>query len=194
MAERDARLDEHAVAVRPPVRDRVPQSRERPGCTVPGAPGTLSTASDTSVDAELTIAEQEALLGWLADVEDQAGDEDDAAALRRRLAGVLANLPEALKRHLEALLQLENRIVETRQGRAAQVDRIAEIERAELEESLRRLARTLHGALMHCAEPPPAASTPAAPCGATCGSTEYRSCRSRCGAPRTGHGWSYSLT
>src|SRR6202158_5456305 len=45
-----------------------------------GAPGTLSTASDTSVDAELTIAEQEALLGWLADVEDQAGDEDDAAA------------------------------------------------------------------------------------------------------------------
>ena len=114
-----------------------------------GAPGTLSTASDTSVDAELTIAEQEALLGWLADVEDQAGDEDDAAALRRRLAGVLANLPEALKRHLEALLQLENRIVETREGRAAQVDRIAEIERAELEESLRRLARTLHGALTH---------------------------------------------
>jgi len=98
---------------------------------------------------ELTIAEQEALLGWLADMEDQAGDEDDAAALRRRLAGVLANLPEALKRHLEALLQLENRIIETRERRAAQVDRIAEIERAELEESLRRLARTLHGALTH---------------------------------------------
>ena len=65
-----------------------------------GAPGRLSTASDTSVDAELTIAEQEALLGWLADAEDQAGDEDDAAAPRRRLAGVLANLPEALKRHV----------------------------------------------------------------------------------------------
>ena len=73
-----------------------------------GAPGTLSTTTDTSVDAELTIAEQEALLGWLAEVEDEAGDEDDAAALRRRLAGVLANLPEALKRHLEALLQLES--------------------------------------------------------------------------------------
>ena len=87
--------------------------------------------------------------GWPM-MEDQAGDEDDAAALRRRLAGVLANLPEALKRHLEALLQLENRIVETRERReAAQVDRIAEIERAELEESLRRLARTLHGALTH---------------------------------------------
>ena len=114
-----------------------------------GAPGTLSTASGTSVDAELTIAEQEALLGWLTDVTDGAGDEDDAAALRRRLAGVLANLPQALKRHLEALLQLESRIIESRERRAAEVERIAESERAELEESLRRLARTLHGALTH---------------------------------------------
>jgi uncharacterized protein len=113
-----------------------------------GAPGTLSTASGTSVDAELTIAQQEALLDWLTDLEDQAGDEDDAAALRR-LAGVLANLPQALKRYLEALLQLENRIVESRERRAAAVERIAESERAELEESLRRLARTLHGALTH---------------------------------------------
>ena len=32
-------------------------------------------------------------------------------------AGVLANLPEALKRHLEALLALENRIVESRERR-----------------------------------------------------------------------------
>src|ERR1700687_3202818 len=100
-----------------------------------GAPGTLSTASDTSVDAELTIAEQEALLGWLADVEDQAGGEDDAAALRRRVAGVLADLPEALKRHLEALLQLENRIVETRERRAAQGDRIARNQGGQLGEA-----------------------------------------------------------
>ena len=42
-----------------------------------------------------------------------------------------------------------NRIIETSERRAAEVDRIAEIERAELEESLRRLARTLHGALTH---------------------------------------------
>ena len=88
------------------------------------------------------------MLGWLAEVEDEAGTK----TTRRRCEGgslVLANLPEALKRHLEALLQLENRIVETRERRAAEVDRIAEIERAELEESLRRLARTLHGALTH---------------------------------------------
>jgi uncharacterized protein with von Willebrand factor type A (vWA) domain len=113
------------------------------------APGTLSGATDTTVDAELTIAEQEALLGWLTDLEDHAGDEEDAAALRKRLAGVLANLPQALKRYLEALIALENRIVESRERRAAHVDRIAEVERAELEESLRRLARSLRGALTH---------------------------------------------
>jgi len=65
------------------------------------------------------------------------------------LTGVLENLPEALKQHLEALLALENKIVETREQREAKIDRIAETERAELEESLRRLARSLHGALTH---------------------------------------------
>lgn len=114
-----------------------------------GAPGKLSTTTGTKVDAELSVAEQEALLGWLNAAEDDEGDESDAAALRQRLAGVLANLPEALKRHLEALLELETRIVETRERRVAAVDRVAERERAELEESLRRLARTLRGALTH---------------------------------------------
>lgn len=115
-----------------------------------GPPGTLSTATGgTSVDASLTIAEQDALLGWLNELDDQQGDEADAAALRKRLTGVLENLPAALKRHLEALLALENTIIETRELREARVERIGENERAELEESLRRLARTLHGALTH---------------------------------------------
>ncbi|MEH3143345.1 MAG: VWA domain-containing protein [Mycobacterium kyogaense] len=117
-----------------------------------GAPtvGNLSTSAGTPVDAELTIAEQEALLGWLdGEFGSQDGDEADAAALRRRLAGVLENLPQALKRHLEALLALETAIVETRERREAQVERIGETERADLEDSLRRLARTLHGALTH---------------------------------------------
>ncbi|PXY31492.1 VWA domain-containing protein [Prauserella muralis] len=118
-----------------------------------GLPGELSTSTGTGVDVELSVAEQEALLGWLDDAQPQAADAEDAddaaAALRRRLAGVLANLPEALKRHLEALLELEQRVIETRERRAAEVDRIAEVERAELEESLRRLARSLHGALTH---------------------------------------------
>lgn len=121
-----------------------------------GVPGALSRHTGTRVDAQLTVAESEALLGWLDSLED-AEDPDDgtdsaedtATALRRRLSGVLANLPEALKKHLEALLALEKRIVETRERRVAQVDRVAERERADLEDSLRRLARSLHGALTH---------------------------------------------
>lgn len=114
-----------------------------------GVAGDLATAGGTPVDAELTIAEQEVLLGWLEDELGSDGDEFDAAALRNRLAGVLENLPQALKRHLEALLSLETKIVESRERREARVDRIGERERAELEDSLRRLARTLHGALTH---------------------------------------------
>ncbi len=114
-----------------------------------GAPGNLSTSTGTSVDATLTIAQQDALLGWLNELESVEGDESDAAALRSRLTGVLENLPQALKRHLEALLALENKIIEMREQREARVDRIAETERAELEDSLRRLARSVHGALTH---------------------------------------------
>ena len=116
-----------------------------------GVPGSLTSSTGTSVDAALTIAEQDALLGWLNELDDldNQGDEADAAALRRRLTGVLENLPEALKRHLEALLALENKVIENREQREARVDRIAETERTELEDSLRRLARSLHGALTH---------------------------------------------
>jgi len=114
--------------------------------------GSLATSGGTPVDAELTIAEQDALLGWLAEELDADGDETDAAAVRKRLAGILENLPQALKRHLEALLALETKIVESRERREAVLagsDRLGESERAELEDSLRRLARTLHGALTH---------------------------------------------
>jgi uncharacterized protein with von Willebrand factor type A (vWA) domain len=114
-----------------------------------GAPGQISQQQGTKVDADLSVAEQEALLGWLNDVEEQVGDESDAAALRRRLTGVLEGLPAALKKHLEALLALEQRIVETHEREVAEVDRVGEHERMELEESLRRLARSLHGGLTH---------------------------------------------
>jgi hypothetical protein len=114
------------------------------------APGQIAQQQGTKVDADLSVAEQEALLGWLNDVEDELGNdaiEDDAAALRRRLTGVLAGLPEAIKRHLEALLALEQRIVESNERAVAAVDRVGEHERMELEESLRRLAHSLHGGL-----------------------------------------------
>ncbi len=116
-----------------------------------GIPGQISQQQGTKVDADLSIAQQEALLGWLNDVEEQSqeGTEDDAAALRRRLTGVLSGLPEAIKKHLEALLALENRVVEGHERSVAQVDAVGEHERMELEESIRRLARSLHGGLTH---------------------------------------------
>jgi uncharacterized protein with von Willebrand factor type A (vWA) domain len=117
-----------------------------------GMPGQISQQQGTKVDADLSVAQQDALLGWLNDIdeESQEGTEDDAAALRRRLTGVLAGLPEALKKHLEALMALEQRVVEGAESKKiAEVDRVGEHERMELEESLRRLARSLHGGLTH---------------------------------------------
>jgi uncharacterized protein with von Willebrand factor type A (vWA) domain len=118
-----------------------------------GAPGQISQQQGTKVDADLSVAEQEALLGWLGDVEEevsQEGDESDLAALRRRLTGVLDGLPEAIKKHLESLMALEQKIVEGAEShKVAEVDRVGEHERMELEESLRRLAHSLHGGLTH---------------------------------------------
>jgi uncharacterized protein with von Willebrand factor type A (vWA) domain len=121
-----------------------------------GLPGDIATETGTKVDADLNVAQQEALLGWLQGVEEDTagsdGDETDAMALRRRLAGMLENLPEAIKRHLERLLEIEQRIVEggdDEDARRAEVDRAEEHERQQLEDSLRRLAKTLHGALTH---------------------------------------------
>jgi hypothetical protein len=71
------------------------------------------------------------------------------------MAGVLEGLPAALKHHLEALMALEQRIVETHDRQVAEVDRVGEHERMELEESLRRLARSLHGGLTHKREVSP---------------------------------------
>ncbi|MEJ2861237.1 VWA domain-containing protein [Actinomycetospora flava] len=120
-----------------------------------GLPGEISDAAGTKVDADLNVAQQEALLGWLQGVEDgidDGGDESDAMALRRRLAGMLENLPEAIKRHLERLMEIEQRVIDgghADEANKAEVDRAEEHERQQLEDSLRRLAKTLHGALTH---------------------------------------------
>jgi uncharacterized protein with von Willebrand factor type A (vWA) domain len=116
-----------------------------------GLPGDLAQATGTKVDADLSVAEQDALLGWLNGIDDPGGTgtEEDAGALRRRLAGVLENLPEQLKAHLEKLLEMEDMAVESYERRVASVDSVGESERMELEDSLRRLAGTLHGALTH---------------------------------------------
>ena len=46
-------------------------------------------------------------------------------------------------------MALEQRVVEAHERAVAEVDRVGEHERMELEESLRRLARSLHGGLTH---------------------------------------------
>ncbi|MDQ4118387.1 MAG: VWA domain-containing protein, partial [Actinomycetota bacterium] len=100
-----------------------------------GLPGDISQAHGTQVDADLSVAQQDALLGWLNAeeelLESEKGTEDDAAALRRRLTGVLEGLPEAIKAHLEKLLEIEQRVIEGHDDaeRVAEVDRATESER-----------------------------------------------------------------
>ncbi len=114
-----------------------------------GAPGDLAATSGRAVDVELTVAEELALIDWLAGELNHGADGPDEALLdelRRRLGGVLGELPELLRRYLETLMALERRAIELGEIRAAGVDRVSAQDRLELEEALRRLVRSLHGA------------------------------------------------
>ena len=70
---------------------------------------------------------------------------EELAALRAALAPFLESLPERLRAHLEKLMAMQ-REVETREVEAAQAEVVDEADRAALEEGLRRLLRSLHGA------------------------------------------------
>ncbi|MGI5129948.1 VWA domain-containing protein [Pseudonocardia sp. CA-107938] len=113
----------------------------------PGRPGELTDAPGHQLDVELSVAQEMALLTWLDSGEDGGPglDPDELAALRAALAGVLDGLPEALRDHLERLMAGDAH-VEGREVAAAAHEHIDEVERAALEESLRRLIRGLHGA------------------------------------------------
>ncbi|TQL67560.1 hypothetical protein FB381_1441 [Nocardioides albertanoniae] len=115
----------------------------------PGRPGRLLDRSGTQMDVELSVSEEMALLAWLDDTEaDTPGatlEPDELDALRSSLAGLLDGLPDALKAHLEELMATDAAI-ESREAKVREVDRIGELERASLEDSLRRLIRSLHGA------------------------------------------------
>ncbi len=117
----------------------------------PGNPGDLVRAPGMRLDVELSVAEEVALLSWIEERVAAAADDPDEergaslAALRDALAPWLAQLPETLRDHLERLMSLE-REIEGREIAAAQAETLDEHERADLEESLRRLLRTLHGA------------------------------------------------
>ena len=115
----------------------------------PGRPGELASSPGLQVDAELSVAQEMALLAWLADetTDDEGGglDPGELAVLRERLAGLLDGLPEALRRHLEKLMAA-GLAVESPEVRAAAADKIGEKERADLEQAVRRLLHSLHGA------------------------------------------------
>jgi uncharacterized protein with von Willebrand factor type A (vWA) domain len=108
----------------------------------PGLPGQLAPATGHRVDTALTVAQQEVLLGWLELAAEVPG-EPELAALRRQLAGVIADLPELLRRYLD---KLAGTMVESRDAGRERIEKVDERERAELEEALRRIARQLRGA------------------------------------------------
>ncbi len=118
-----------------------------------GVPGKLLSGPGTRLDAGLTVAEEQALLDWLEDPADDilAGDvpPDALAALAAAAGGEIANLSELLKRHLEALAAMDRRAIESPERAGVRASGINEAERHRLEETLRRLAKTMPGALTH---------------------------------------------
>jgi uncharacterized protein with von Willebrand factor type A (vWA) domain len=110
-----------------------------------GTPGKLITSPGTRLDAGLSVAEEQALLGWLDDPDLDLA----AAAWPRGSRGEIAGLGELLKRHLAALAAVDRRAVESPERHGPRAAVIGEAERFRLEETLRRLARTMPGALTH---------------------------------------------
>ena len=115
-----------------------------------GPPGRLLGSAGTRLDAGLTVAEEQALLDWLDDPDADLAD-GTLAALARGSAGEIANLGELLKRHLEALAAMDRQAIESahRPGSPSARTAVGEGERYRLEETLRRLAKTMPGALTH---------------------------------------------
>ncbi len=113
-----------------------------------GNPGDLAAGGGTTLDTEMTIAEEQALQGWLED-SDADIDPELLAKLRGRLTGIVENLPELLKAHLAKLAALETAAIDGADVQPAYVERVTERERAQLEESIRHLAATLRGGLTH---------------------------------------------
>ena len=115
----------------------------------PGHPGELASRPGLELDTELSVAEEMALWDWLTDelADDflDADEPESLTALRAALAPLLEGLPERLRDHLQKLMATEQE-VESREIEAAQAETLDEHERADLEESLRRLLRSLHGA------------------------------------------------
>jgi uncharacterized protein with von Willebrand factor type A (vWA) domain len=116
-----------------------------------GLPGKLQGSPGTRLDAGLTVAEEQAMLDWLDDP-DAGLSTGTPAGAARGAGGEIANLAELLKRHLAALAAMDRRAIESPEfpgSRNLRAAAISEAERNQLEETLRRLARTMPGALTH---------------------------------------------
>jgi uncharacterized protein with von Willebrand factor type A (vWA) domain len=116
----------------------------------PGNPGDLARSHGLQLDTELSVQQEVALLSWLEERVDEATADDDGrgatlAELRKALEPWLAQLPERIRDHLERLMAIE-REVETREIEKGRAETVDERDRADLEEALRRLLRSLHGA------------------------------------------------
>lgn len=111
-----------------------------------GVPGQLAQRAGFQIGTDLTVAQERALADWLAD--ETAGlDEETAARLRGQLTGIIENLPELLKRHLDKLAAMRSAIIESAIAQRARVEVVDEAERKQLEEALARIGRSLTGAL-----------------------------------------------
>ncbi|WP_445259048.1 VWA domain-containing protein [Nocardioides aurantiacus] len=117
----------------------------------PGNPGDLVSKPGMQLETELSVAQEMALLAWLDEsapdeaLVDEVREAETLEALRQALAPFLEQLPEKLKQHLEQLMSME-RELEEREFEQAQAETIDETERAQLEEAIRRLVKSLHGA------------------------------------------------
>ena len=109
----------------------------------------LAPSGATRVDAELSVAQGLALEQLLAEQDDTPLPEHLRGV---DLEGLVADLPELLKAHLERFLALG---LEVDSSGASPVfrERVSERERRELEEVLAKLGRSVKGALTHRKRP-----------------------------------------
>ena len=107
-----------------------------------GAPGKLALDGGQVIDADLTVGSADHLPALPPG---STLDEAQVEALRRQVDGVIANLPELLRRYLEKLMALE-RPARSEQVQSAYKAAFTEEERRRMEALLRRLGRELRGA------------------------------------------------
>lgn len=107
-------------------------------------PGALTASTGTAMDLRLSGEERSALLDWLrnpggnAPASDEQWDPEEIEALLRRL-------PDSLAGHLRELVEARITSGPRDEIAPAHIDEDAERERALLEDSLRRLAKSLRG-------------------------------------------------